>query len=112
MATGPATALAPPALGDVRAARAFIASHPEVDVLIVPVGGGSGAAGASIAATASDRRIEVIGVQSEGASAAPTAAAWKLRERLRGKRVALWVSGANATAASIEAALAAGPFVA
>jgi threonine dehydratase len=146
----------------------------------VPVGGGSGAAGASTVAKTSGRRIEVIGVQSEGApaaylswrerrpvvrdrietfaeglatrtpfelpqrilrerlddfvlvsddelrramrallleahavaegaGAAPTAAAWKLRERLRGKRVALWVSGANATAAQLEAALASGP---
>jgi threonine dehydratase len=48
-------------------------------------------------------------VVAEGAGAAPTAAAWKLRERLRGKRVALWVSGANATAAQLEAALASGP---
>lgn len=152
---------------------------PEVDVLVVPVGGGSGASGASIAATASSRRVEVIGVQSEGApsaylswrerttvtrdaihtfaeglatrspfelpqrilreklsdfvlvsddelrramhalllnahvvaegaGAAATAAAWKLRDRLRGKRVALWVSGGNATEASIMAALSSG----
>ena len=152
---------------------------PDVDVLIVPVGGGSGASGASIVAKAAGRPIEVIGVQSEGApaayltwregrpvtrdaihtfaeglatrtsfelpqrilrdrlddfvlvsddelrramrallvvahvvaegaGAAPTAAAWKLRERLRGKRAALWVSGANATEAQIAEALAAG----
>jgi len=156
---------------------------PEVDVLIVPVGGGSGAAGASSVAKALDRRIQVIGVQSEGApaaylswrdreavsrdaihtfadglatrtafelpqrilrdhlddfvlvsddelrramrallldahvvaegaGAASTAAAWKLRERLRGKRVALWVSGGNATAESLHAALAAGDLTA
>lgn len=155
---------------------------PEVDVLIVPVGGGSGASGASIVARAAGRPIEVIGVQAEGApaaylswregravakeaihtfadglatrtpfalpqrilrdglddfvlvsddelrramrallleahvvaegaGAAPTAAAWKLRDRLRGKRVALWVSGGNATEAQISDALAAGPLV-
>jgi len=55
---------------------------------------------------------EVTVTVAEGAGAASTAAAWRLRELLRGKRVALWVSGANATAASIEAALAAGPLIA
>ncbi len=153
---------------------------PEVDVLIVPIGGGSGASGASTAAKALAPHVQVIGVQSEGASAAylswregrlmttdavrtfaeglatrtafalpqrimrerlddfvlvsddelrramrallldahmvaeaagaaSTAAAWKLRDRLRGKRIALWVSGANATAVSLHEALAAGP---
>lgn len=153
---------------------------PEVDTIVVPVGGGSGVSGAAIAAKISGRSIDVIGVQSEGApaaylswregalrtteavrtiaeglatrtafalpqrimrerlddfvlvtdddlrramralmldahvvaeaaGAAPTAAAWKLRDRLRGKRVALWVSGGNATEAQLRDALAAGP---
>ena len=43
---------------------------PQVDVILVPVGGGSGAAGISIAVKALNPRIEVIGVQSEGAPAA------------------------------------------
>ena len=156
-----------------------IEAWPHVDALIVPVGGGSGASGASTVAKSAGR-IEVIGVQSEGApaayeswrdrrpvnhdalhtfaeglatrtsfalpqrilgerlddfvlvsedalrramrallleahvvaegaGAAATAAAWQLREHLRGKRAALWVSGANATADSLEAALASGP---
>ncbi len=156
---------------------------PEVDVLIVPVGGGSGASGTTIAAAGASHPVEVIGVQSEGApsaylswrerrtvtqdaihtfaeglatrtpfalpqqvlrerlddfvlvsdddlrramrallldahvvtegaGAASTAAAWKLRDRLRGKRVALWVSGGNATEAQIRDALASGPLVA
>jgi threonine dehydratase len=38
---------------------------PGLDCILVPVGGGSGAAGACIAAHAVDPRIEVIGVQSE-----------------------------------------------
>jgi threonine dehydratase len=150
---------------------------PEVDVLIVPVGGGSGASGASIVAKALSPGTTVIGVQSQGASAAylswregrllttdtirtfaeglatrtafalpqrilherlddfvlvsddeirramrtllldahvvaegagaaSTAAAWKLRDRLSGKRAALWITGANATAASLQEALA------
>ena len=44
-------------------------SRPDLDVLIVPVGGGSGAAGACIAAHAISPAVEVIGVQSEQAPA-------------------------------------------
>lgn len=166
--------------GVATAALEVIEQWADVDVLIVPVGGGSGASGTSVVAKSAGRPIEVIGVQSEAApaayvawrdgravadernetfaeglatassfalpqrilreglddfvlvsddllrramrgllveahvvaeaaGAASTAAAWTLRDRLRGRRVALWVSGANATAASLEAALTAGP---
>jgi threonine dehydratase len=44
--------------------------QPRVDTVIVPVGGGSGAAGASIAAKAINPGIRVIGVQSDAAQAA------------------------------------------
>jgi threonine dehydratase len=43
---------------------------PDVEVIIVPVGGGSGAAGACITAKAIDPAITVIGVQSAQAPAA------------------------------------------
>ncbi len=43
---------------------------PDVDVVIVPIGGGSGAAGAGIVAKTIDPRIQVIGVQSTEAPAA------------------------------------------
>src|SRR5262249_50083688 len=43
---------------------------PEAEDLIVPVGGGSGAAGASVVAAARSPRLRVIGVQS---AQAPTA---------------------------------------
>ena len=43
---------------------------PDVDVIIVPVGGGSGASGACIAAKSLDPRKQVIGVQAAGAPAA------------------------------------------
>jgi threonine dehydratase len=43
---------------------------PEVEVIIVPIGGGSGAAGACIVAKAVGRAVRVIGVQSEAAPAA------------------------------------------
>jgi threonine dehydratase len=44
--------------------------QPELDVLIVPIGGGSGAAGACIVADQLQPELEVIGVQSEAAPAA------------------------------------------
>ncbi len=43
---------------------------PDVDVIIVPIGGGSGAAGACIAAKATNPLIEIIGVQAAAAPAA------------------------------------------
>jgi threonine dehydratase len=44
--------------------------QPETDVIIVPVGGGSGAAGACVVAKAVRPATKVIGVQSEAAPAA------------------------------------------
>lgn len=41
---------------------------PEVDVIIVPIGAGSGACGHCIAAKAICPRVQVIGVQAEGAN--------------------------------------------
>lgn len=150
---------------------------PDADVLIVPIGGGSGASAACIVAKTLNPKIEVIGVQSEGApaayltwrekepreteridtfadglatrssfslpqailrdllddfvlvsdedlyrgmrlllveghlvaegaGAAPVAAVRKIRARLLGKTVVCWVSGGNATADSLERALA------
>jgi threonine dehydratase len=163
--------------GVATAALEVLEERPDLDVLIVPVGGGSGAAGACIVAKHMRPTIRVIGVQSdgapaaylswrdrrpqesgpirtfaeglatrtsfdlpqrilvdllddfvlvsdedlygamrlllvaghqvaEGAGAAATAAALKLRDQLRGKTVAIWISGANATAESIQRALA------
>ncbi len=149
---------------------------PDVDVIIVPVGGGSGASGACLVAKTINPAIQVIGVQSanapaayrswkaramvempsantfadglatrvafdlpqrilwehlddfilvsdeelrqaiirvlesahlvvEGAGAASTAAAFRLRERLAGKKVALILSGGNITLGKLRAAL-------
>ena len=150
---------------------------PDVDAIIVPIGGGSGAAGACIVAKGIRPGIEVIGVQSEAApaafrswqarallesenttfaeglatrapfelpqqilwehldefvlvgddeirqanrlmiehtrnlvepaGAAPLAAALKLRDRLRGKRIALVLSGGNISPAQLAALFAA-----
>lgn len=43
---------------------------PDIDTIIVPIGGGSGAAGACIVAKAINPKIRVIGVQAEKAPAA------------------------------------------
>ena len=42
---------------------------PDVDVIFVPIGGGSGASGACIVAKAINPSVKIIGVQSEGAPA-------------------------------------------
>src|SRR5437588_3260553 len=52
--------------------------QPRIDTVIVPIGGGAGAAGACLAAKAINPAVQVIGVQSE---AAPSAyLTWKDRE--------------------------------
>jgi len=56
----------------------MLQEQPATDVVIVPIGGGSGAAGACIVAKAVNPQIEVIGVQSEQAPAAYQS--WKQRE--------------------------------
>ena len=48
----------------------ILEARPDTEVIVVPIGGGSGAAGACVVATAVRPSIEVIGVQSEAAPAA------------------------------------------
>ena len=48
----------------------ILEDRPDIEVVIVPIGGGSGAAGACVVAKAVDPTIQVIGVQSEAAPAA------------------------------------------
>jgi threonine dehydratase len=48
----------------------ILEDEPSIEVIVVPIGGGSGAAGACIAAKAVAAGIEVIGVQSDAAPAA------------------------------------------
>ena len=48
----------------------ILEQEPGIQVIVVPIGGGSGAAGACIVAKAVDPSIRVIGVQSEAAPAA------------------------------------------
>jgi threonine dehydratase len=56
----------------------ILAERADTDVIVVPVGGGSGAAGACIVAKAVRPSIEVIGVQAEDAPAAFRS--WQARE--------------------------------
>jgi len=58
----------------------IIEAQPDIEVILVPVGGGSGAAGACVAAKAVRSSIEVIGVQSEAAPAAHRS--WQARSLL------------------------------
>jgi threonine dehydratase len=58
----------------------ILEEQPSLDVIIVPIGGGSGAAGACIVAKAVNPAIQVIGVQSEQAPAAHMS--WKRREHV------------------------------
>lgn len=48
----------------------MLEDEPDLDIIFVPIGGGSGAAGVGIAAHAINPSIQVIGVQSEAAPAA------------------------------------------
>ena len=61
----------------------IIEDRPDVEAIIVPIGGGSGAAGACIVAKAIRPEIEVIGVQSEAAPAAFRS--WQARALLDGE---------------------------
>jgi len=55
----------------------ILEEQPATDVIVVPIGGGSAAAGACVVAKAIDEEIAVVGVQSE---AAPTAyRSWRER---------------------------------
>ena len=48
----------------------ILEAEPDTEVIVVPVGGGSGAAGTCVVAKAVRSSVEVIGVQSEAAPAA------------------------------------------
>jgi threonine dehydratase len=56
--------------GVATATLELLEDEPRIDTIIVPIGGGSGAAGAAIVAKTLDPSIRVIGVQSDAAPAA------------------------------------------
>src|SRR5262249_42590005 len=55
--------------GVATAALELLEAVPEIEVLFVPVGGGSGVLGAGVVARAVNPAIRVVGVQAEGAPA-------------------------------------------
>jgi len=65
------------ATGVATATLELLEDEPGIDVIVVPIGGGSGAAGACSAANAVRPATEVIGVQSDAAPAAYRS--WKER---------------------------------
>jgi threonine dehydratase len=77
--------------GVATAALEVLTERPDLDVLIVPVGGGSGASGAALVAKSIRPQITVIGVQAEGASAAYLA--WRDRAPRTTERAATFAEG-------------------
>ena len=68
----------------------ILSEQPLIDVIIVPVGGGSGAAGACIVAKAVNPKIVVIGVQAEKAPAAYLT--WRSRKPVEAS-TSTWAEG-------------------
>jgi len=64
---------------------------PDVDVILVPIGGGSGACGCSLVRTWTGSRARVIGVQASGADA--FARSWRTGERVVGEAAATFAEG-------------------
>ena len=76
----------------------MLEDQPDLEVILVPVGGGSGAAGVSIVTRAIDPRIQVIGVQSESSPAAYQS--WKQRRLVEAPNLTLAEGLATGTAFS------------
>jgi threonine dehydratase len=77
--------------GVATAALEVLLERPDIDVFVVPVGGGSGASGAALVAKTLRPDLTVIGVQAEGASAAYQA--WRDRAPRTTERAATFADG-------------------
>ena len=64
---------------------------PDADVILVPIGGGSGACGCALVRTFLGRRAEVIGVQADGADAFTRS--WRTGNRVTAEKVATFAEG-------------------
>src|SRR5437588_4452465 len=64
---------------------------PDADVVLVPIGGGSGACGCSIVRTGIGSRAKVIGVQAAGADA--FARSWRTHTRIVGEKADTFAEG-------------------
>jgi threonine dehydratase len=69
----------------------ILEEQPRIDTIVVPVGGGSGAAGTCIVAKSVDPAITVIGVQSEAAPAAYRS--WQERKLVEGSPMETFAEG-------------------
>jgi threonine dehydratase len=69
----------------------ILEEQPHVDTIVVPIGGGSGAAGTCIVAKTIDPAIRVIGVQSEAAPAAYRS--WQARKLVDETRMETFAEG-------------------
>ena len=64
---------------------------PDADVILVPIGGGSGASGCALVRTWAGSRARVIGIQAAGADA--FARSWRTGTRVVGERAATFAEG-------------------
>ena len=64
---------------------------PDADVVLVPIGGGSGACGCALVRTLTGTRAEVIGIQAAGADA--FARSWRTGTRVVGEKVETFAEG-------------------
>jgi threonine dehydratase len=69
----------------------ILEEQPHVDTIVVPIGGGSGAAGACVVAKSINAAITVIGVQSEAAPAAYRS--WQARKLVDETRMETFAEG-------------------
>jgi threonine dehydratase len=76
--------------GVATASLEVLEMQPDIEVFVVPVGGGSGAAGACIVAKTLNPKIQVIGAQSEAAPAAYRS--WKAHQLLE-DQMNTWADG-------------------
>jgi threonine dehydratase len=81
----------------------MLEDRADLQVIIVPVGGGSGAAGACIVARAVDPKIRVIGVQSESSPAAYLS--WRQRKLVEAPNRTFAEGLATGTAFSLPQAI-------
>jgi len=73
------------------AALEMLEATPDLDTIIVPVGGGSGVLGAGVVARAVNRDIRIVGVQAEGAPAVYRS--WREGRRIVTDRVDTFAEG-------------------
>jgi threonine dehydratase len=77
--------------GVATATLELLETAPDIEVLFVPVGGGSGVLGAAIVARAVNPALQVIGVQSEGAPAVYES--WKQGKRIEYPSLSTFAEG-------------------